>query len=236
MRRLESGLERRGRQAWVDWEGILPTEEWMEKHPLRDRCGARVLVRDQPGFGRLARLPRGARSRHQSAQAAHSIGIPGRGPARPASAARQASVHTVSRRRRLRAQARRAGRRAGSGPALDPEPYASGRCAPRNGRSGNATPAYCCAAARSSKPKPGCSPPVRNTDALPRRCKRNSSSPAAGAKSDVSASSWLRWRPHWSSPRPWPSSPSTNAGWPIRASWLPWRTWSCRTIRSGRCR
>ena len=30
VRRLEKALERRGREAWVDWEGIRPTEEFMQ--------------------------------------------------------------------------------------------------------------------------------------------------------------------------------------------------------------
>lgn len=31
VRKLHDALEQRGRDAWVDWEGILPTEEWMQK-------------------------------------------------------------------------------------------------------------------------------------------------------------------------------------------------------------
>src|ERR1022692_1754234 len=30
VRRLEEALQARGRQAWVDWEGIRPTEEFMQ--------------------------------------------------------------------------------------------------------------------------------------------------------------------------------------------------------------
>src|SRR6266496_5536991 len=28
--RLDEALKRRGREAWVDWEDIRPTEEWMQ--------------------------------------------------------------------------------------------------------------------------------------------------------------------------------------------------------------
>ena len=31
VRRLHDALRRRGRDTWVDWQGILPTEEWMAK-------------------------------------------------------------------------------------------------------------------------------------------------------------------------------------------------------------
>ena len=31
VRRLHDALQRRRRDTWVDWEGIVPTEEWMEK-------------------------------------------------------------------------------------------------------------------------------------------------------------------------------------------------------------
>src|ERR1700757_4621407 len=30
VRRLDEALKSRGREAWVDWEDIRPTEEWME--------------------------------------------------------------------------------------------------------------------------------------------------------------------------------------------------------------
>jgi TIR domain len=30
VRRLHEALSRRGREAWVDWEDIRPTEEWMQ--------------------------------------------------------------------------------------------------------------------------------------------------------------------------------------------------------------
>jgi hypothetical protein len=30
VRRLDESLKTRGREAWVDWEDICPTEEWMQ--------------------------------------------------------------------------------------------------------------------------------------------------------------------------------------------------------------
>src|SRR6516165_3140460 len=30
VRRLDESLQSRGREAWVDWEDIRPTEEWMQ--------------------------------------------------------------------------------------------------------------------------------------------------------------------------------------------------------------
>jgi len=30
VRRLDESLKSRGREAWVHWEDIRPTEEWME--------------------------------------------------------------------------------------------------------------------------------------------------------------------------------------------------------------
>lgn len=30
VRRLDEALKRRGREAWVDWEGVRPTEEFMQ--------------------------------------------------------------------------------------------------------------------------------------------------------------------------------------------------------------
>ncbi|HEU0209459.1 MAG TPA: toll/interleukin-1 receptor domain-containing protein [Candidatus Udaeobacter sp.] len=30
VRRLDQALKSRGREAWVDWEDIRPTEEWMQ--------------------------------------------------------------------------------------------------------------------------------------------------------------------------------------------------------------
>ena len=30
VRRLDEALKSRGREAWVDWEDIRPTEEWMQ--------------------------------------------------------------------------------------------------------------------------------------------------------------------------------------------------------------
>src|SRR5438093_10956519 len=30
VRRLDEALKTRGREAWVDWEAIRPTEEWMQ--------------------------------------------------------------------------------------------------------------------------------------------------------------------------------------------------------------
>ena len=37
VRRLDEALKSRGREAWVDWEDIRPTEEWMQANLCRNR-------------------------------------------------------------------------------------------------------------------------------------------------------------------------------------------------------
>lgn len=45
VRQLHEALARRGREAWVDWQGILPTEAWLRKiHDAIDAASAFVFV------------------------------------------------------------------------------------------------------------------------------------------------------------------------------------------------
>ena len=83
VRRLSDALVARGRETWVDWEGIAPSAKWMGGDPFGYRRRGHVRVRHLPRLGGVERLPAGAGPRRGERQADRPAAAP-RGDGAPA--------------------------------------------------------------------------------------------------------------------------------------------------------